>query len=178
MFRSRSSCSAKGNRSPELQAEKRECFDEKAAPGDDLRPPLREKVESSEFLEDTHRVRRAEHGDGARQSDAACADRGGCEEHSRRGVEDSRRWCSPIREHLEAHLVSEHDRFEQLAEMFSGSTARFATRSNVDATKLSTPICISDLVEIRGVCSAIHAPQAHPMLLSPAASSVRLPAMR
>ena len=82
----------------------------------------------------------------------------------------------PDTKHLEAHLVSEHDRFEQLAEMCCGvETARFATRSNVDATKLSTPIYISDLVEIRVVCSASHPPQAHPMLLSPAASSVRRP---
>ena len=43
-----------------------ECFDERAAPGDDLHPPLREKVESSEFLENTYRVRRAQHGDRAR----------------------------------------------------------------------------------------------------------------
>src|ERR1700736_6194293 len=46
----------------ELQAEERKCFDERAAPGDDLRPPMREKIKSGELLENAHRVGRAEHG--------------------------------------------------------------------------------------------------------------------
>ena len=50
----------------ELQAEERKCFDERAAPGDDLCPPLREQIERCEFLEDAHRVGGAQHGDGAR----------------------------------------------------------------------------------------------------------------
>src|SRR6266404_2575636 len=49
----------------ELETEERKCFDEGAAPGDDLRPSVREQVESSELLEHTHGIGRAQHGDGA-----------------------------------------------------------------------------------------------------------------
>src|SRR5882724_10551796 len=47
---------------------------------------------------------------------------------------------------IETDLVSQRDRFEQLAKMFCGVDCP-ARRVNGSATKLSTPICISDLVE-------------------------------
>jgi hypothetical protein len=55
----------------------------------------------------------------------ACSDRGGCENHSRRGVEELTPVVFPDAKHLEAHLVSERDRFEQLAEMFCGIDCPF-----------------------------------------------------
>jgi hypothetical protein len=54
----------------ELVTEEREGIDERSAAHHHLRPPLGEKVERGEILEDTHRICRAEHSHGTGQANA------------------------------------------------------------------------------------------------------------
>src|SRR4051812_32850587 len=53
--------------------------------------------------------------------------RGSCEDHSRRGIEKLMAVMFPDAKNIQAHLISEGDRFEQLAEMacrIDGPTSR------------------------------------------------------
>src|SRR5207237_9466037 len=50
----------------ELQPKERECFDERAAPGDDLCPSVRKEIKRRELLEHAHRVGRAQDSNRAR----------------------------------------------------------------------------------------------------------------
>jgi hypothetical protein len=101
----------------ELKSEERECLDERAAPGDDLGPALREEIERGEFLKHADGIGRAQNGDGAGKPDTPGAGRGRGEDHGGRGIEELTAMVFADAKHIEAHFVSESDRFEQLAEM-------------------------------------------------------------
>ena len=65
-----------------------------------------------EFLENAHRIGRAQDRDRARQADTTGSGRGGRENHRWRGIEELAPVVFADPKHIEPHLVSERDRFE------------------------------------------------------------------
>ena len=100
----------------EVVAEQRKGFDERAAPGHDLRPAAGDEIEGRELLVDAYRIVRRQHRDGAGQPDALGARRG-------RGERDGRRRDRIVRpvmlaeaEHVEADPVGELDLLQNVGE--------------------------------------------------------------
>jgi hypothetical protein len=99
----------------QVVAEERKRLDERAAAGHDLGTAARDQVDFGEFLEDPHRVVRAQHRYRAREPDPARARRGRTE-HDGRGRDGKVRpvvLADP--EDVEADLLGEIDLFEQVA---------------------------------------------------------------
>ena len=99
----------------EVVAEERERLDERAPPGHDLRAAAGQQVERREVLEDAHGIVGAEHGDRAREPDAARALGGGREDDGRRGHGEVGAMVLADPEDVEADLVGELDLLDQVA---------------------------------------------------------------
>ena len=100
----------------QVLAEERERLDERPAPGHDLGPSAREQVEGGEGLEDTHRVVRAQHRDGAREPDALGALTGRSQGDGRRRHREVGPMVFADPEHLQADLVRQLDLLDQVAQ--------------------------------------------------------------
>jgi hypothetical protein len=87
---------------------------ERAAAGHDLGPAVRDEVEGGEFLEDAHRVGRAEHRDRAPEADVAGPSRSSGEDHRWAGGSEVLPVVLAEPVDIQAHLVDELDLFEDL----------------------------------------------------------------
>ena len=100
----------------EAVAEQREGFDERAAPGHDLRPPAGEAIERGELLVDPHRIVGRQHRHRAREADALRARRPRRQRH--RGGRDG--VVGPVvlaeAEDVEPDLIGELDFFQKVGE--------------------------------------------------------------
>src|SRR6202035_1964521 len=114
----------------------RECFDERAAPGHDLGPALREEIEGGELLKHADGIGRAQDGDGAGEPDAPGAGRGRGEDHGGGGIEELTTVMFADAKDIETDFISQGDGLEQFVEMSGGvdGLARDAVNGRRDET--------------------------------------------
>ena len=105
----------------QAQPEERVGLHERAAAGDDLGAAMRDQVQRGEFLEDAHRVRGAQNGDGARQPDVFRARGRRGQNHDRRGIQKLRPVMLADAENVEAHVVGKLDLLEQMLHALHGT---------------------------------------------------------
>ena len=100
----------------QVEAEEGIRLGERATAGNDFGPALRDQIQRGEFLEDAHRIRRAEHRDCAGQPDALGPCRGGRQDDRRRGVEVIAAVVLTDPEGIQADLVREFHFIQQVAQ--------------------------------------------------------------
>src|SRR2546423_2793429 len=105
----------------EAVSEQRERVDEGAAADHHLRAALRQQVERGEVLKDPHRIRRAEDGYRAGETNATRPRRGGGENHGRGGVEEVLAMMLPNAEHIQPDLVRVLDLLHEVAQALRGT---------------------------------------------------------
>src|SRR5216684_3069217 len=104
----------------QVVAEEWEGFDRRASADNHLGPSLRNQVERRELLEQAHRVRRAQNGHRAGQTNASCASRRCSQDHRRRRVEELALVVFADSENTQPDLVRLLDALEQLAHAVDG----------------------------------------------------------
>ena len=75
---------------------------------------MRDQVQRGKLLEDAHRVRRAEHRDGAREPDISSARRSSSQKHDGRRIQKLRAVMFANAENIQAHMVGKLDLLQQM----------------------------------------------------------------
>ena len=102
-------------------SEQWERVDERPAANHDLRAALRQQIERGEVLKDPHRIRRAEDGYSAGETNPTRSRRGGGENHCRGGIEEVLAMMLADAEHIQPDLVGVLDLLNEVAQALRGT---------------------------------------------------------